>query len=61
VRGSTLALWLIPVGAAVIGVLLVGMRRRRREDVPELSAEDRAQVASAVARLRATGEPEEPL
>ena len=61
VRGSTLALWLIPVGAAAVGVLLLTMRRRRPEDVPELSAEDRAQVAAAVARLRATAQPEEPL
>ena len=61
VRGSTLALWLIPLGAAGIGVLFLAMRRRRPADAPELSAEDRAQVASAVARLRATAEPEESL
>lgn len=61
VRGSTLWLWLIPVGAAAVGVLLLVMRHRRPEDVPVLSAEDRAQVASAVARLRAVPESGESL
>lgn len=53
VGGSTLALWLIPLGAAAVGVILLAMRRRKPEKVPELSPGDRERVASAVARLRA--------
>ncbi|MHA6781805.1 cytochrome c-type biogenesis protein [Pseudonocardia saturnea] len=62
--GVTLALWLIPVAAAALGVaaLLTRSRGRSRGPEPALSAPDRDRVDAAVARARAasTGEDDQP-
>lgn len=52
--GNTLALWLIPVGVAVGGLVLVLTRRRPRGTPGALTPADQERVAEAVARMRAT-------
>lgn len=59
--GDTLPLWLIPVAAAAVGVVLVVARRRPAAGAGELSDADRARVSDAVARLRASGDEEDRL
>lgn len=56
VRDTTLALWLVPAAVAVLGVVLVLTRVRRRPDglAVELDAPRRARVVAAVMRARAT-------
>lgn len=54
--GDTLALWLIPVGVALAGLVLVLTRRRSRGDPVELTDTERRQVAEAVDRMRATAD-----
>lgn len=58
--GSTLALWVGPVAALVIAatVVLVWLSRRGGDPDEELSDDERARVAEALARHRAT--PPEP-
>jgi cytochrome c-type biogenesis protein CcmH len=55
VRGSTLALWVVPVAAAVLGgaAVLALVRRRDEEPAGELSADDRVRVDAAVDAARA--------
>lgn len=59
--GDTLALWVIPMGAALAGLVLVLTRRRARGDPAELTEAERAQVADAVRRMRAAAEQEDRL
>lgn len=62
--GVTLALWLAPAAAAVLGagLLLIRSRGRPRGPAPALSAPDQERVDAAVARARATwtGEDDQP-
>ncbi len=62
--GATLALWLIPVAVAVLGVgaLLIRSRAGPGGPAPALSAPDRIRVDAAVARARLvpTGEDDQP-
>lgn len=60
-RGSTLALWLIPVGVAVAAVVLLLTRRRTATEPEELTGEDLERVSAAVARMRATEDAEDRL
>lgn len=56
-RGVTLALWLVPPVAAVLGAVLVVVRARARPragERPELDEPDRARVDAAVTRARTT-------
>ena len=51
-EGDTLPLWLVPLGVAIAGALLVASRRRPAADTPPLAEDDRARVAEALARMR---------
>ncbi|MBN9098028.1 MULTISPECIES: cytochrome c-type biogenesis protein [unclassified Pseudonocardia] len=59
-RGTTLLLWVLPVGATVAGAALVWARARGRDrPAPAPPAPlDRARVDAAVARARATIHPD---
>lgn len=59
--GRTLPLWLLPLGVAAAGVVLVLTRRRGGDPPGELSPADRARVAEAVAHLRAGPDEDERL
>ena len=60
VRGDMLALWLVPLLALLAGVsVIAGRRGVPAADPPDLSEEDRARVAGAVARMRAATDDEE--
>ncbi len=59
--GRTLPLWLIPLGVAAAGVVLVLTRRRGADPTGELSPVDRARVAEAVAHMRAGPDEDEGL
>ena len=54
-RGTTLLLWLLPVGAALSGAAAVAgrVRRRSQPSTPDLDPSDRAQLDAAVSRARA--------
>ncbi|WP_219418039.1 cytochrome c-type biogenesis protein [Pseudonocardia nigra] len=54
-RGTTLLVWLVPLGAAAVGALLVMTRVRRRPEMPdeELPAATRERLDAAVDRVRA--------
>jgi len=54
--GNTLALWLVPLGVAAAGLVLVLTRRRPRGTPGALTEADRERVAEAVARMRATSD-----
>jgi len=56
VEGSTLPLWLLPLGAAGVGVTMLVVRRRPEPGAGNLPEEDRDRVAAAVAALRSSGE-----
>lgn len=60
VRGNMLALWLVPLLALLAGAAAIAGRRGRPAAAPpDLSAEDRARVASALARMRVATDDEE--
>ena len=59
--GKTLPLWLIPLGVAAAGVVLVLTRRRGADPPGELSPADRARVSEAVAHMRAGPDEDERL
>lgn len=53
-RGSTMALWILPLAAAAAGLAVVVTRHRGRPaGVEELDDEDRDRVAAALGRMRA--------
>lgn len=59
--GNTLLLWLIPLGVAAAGIVLL-ITRRRAVPVPAgLTDTDRERVSEAVARMRATAEEDDGL
>lgn len=51
-EGETLPLWLVPLGVAAVGALVVATRRRPAGDAPPLAEAERARVAEALARMR---------
>lgn len=53
-QGSTLALWMLPLGAAAVGLAVVVTRRRKRPAaVEDVDDEDRDRIAAALERMRA--------
>ncbi len=60
-RGTTLLLWALPVGALVLGVAVLALRRTARPDHgAQVDETDRAQIAAALARLRADDVADQP-
>lgn len=60
VQGNTLPLWLLPLGAAGVGVATLAARGRRSPPGSgALPEEDRERVAAAVAALRSAGDPDD--
>lgn len=59
--GGTLPLWLLPLVAAAAGFLVVLSRRRPAANPAPVTDADRARVAEAVGRLRASAEEEDRL
>ncbi|MPZ66016.1 MAG: cytochrome c-type biogenesis protein CcmH [Pseudonocardiaceae bacterium] len=60
-RGRTTLLWLLPAGAALLGLAAVAARARRAPPpTTELSPGDRERVAAAVDRARSRPAEEEP-
>ncbi len=55
VEGSTLPLWLLPLGAGGVGVAMLARRRRTAPGAGDLRVEDRERVAAAVRALRSSG------
>lgn len=53
-QGSTLPLWLLPLGAAAVGVAMLATRRPTTAGGGDLPAEDRERVAAAVQALRSS-------
>lgn len=51
-EGPTLLLWLLPVVAALVGGFVLFARRDRSPPPPPLTAEQRARVGEAIARVR---------
>ncbi|MFQ5949016.1 MAG: cytochrome c-type biogenesis protein CcmH, partial [Acidimicrobiia bacterium] len=56
-RGVTLALWVLPMLALVVGVFAI-LARRRRLPRRELTEDERRRVAEAIRRLGRTEEDE---
>lgn len=52
VRGRTTLVWLLPAGAALVGLTAVLFRARRAPPPADLSPADRARVAAVLARGR---------
>ncbi|WP_233520268.1 cytochrome c-type biogenesis protein CcmH [Prauserella sp. PE36] len=50
--GSTLALWMLPVAAVVVGGVALALLRRRPDAVDEVTSEDRIRVRRAVDQVR---------
>lgn len=57
VRGPTLAVWLVPVGALAAGVAVLVAARRRPDGGADPPDEDLARVEAEVARARAGRDP----
>ncbi|MFF5990692.1 MULTISPECIES: cytochrome c-type biogenesis protein [Prauserella] len=53
--GSTLALWMLPVAAVVVGGVALALLRRRPDAVDEVTSQDRIRVRRAVDQVRSRG------